>query len=267
MKYQGTLAKMHTTHASPVHYQLPVGNTLVALNPLIGKQISFSYSRQIYCIECGASTPKSFAQGLCYRCFTTSPLAEDCVLRPELCRAHEGIARNMAYAETHCLIDHFVYLAVSSGIKVGVTRHTQIPTRWIDQGATSAIKLAQTPDRYTAGLIEVELKAHLSDKTNWQRMLKNEVLQNVDLVAQKEQAYELLPEHLQEFVTDDDTVFNFEYPVLQYPRKVKSLSFDKQTEVSGVLQGIKGQYLIFENGEVINIRKHTGYEITLTTNE
>jgi hypothetical protein len=267
MNYQGTLAKMLTQHTHPVQYLLPIGLHHVHLNALLGQTITLHFSQHIYCTECGAETPKSLAHGLCYKCFTTSPLAEDCVLRPELCQAHLGIARNLDYAQTHCLIPHYVYLALSSDVKVGVTRHTQIPTRWIDQGATQAIKLAQTPDRHTAGLIEVALKQHLPDKTNWQRMLKNQQNTQANLLQQKEQAYPLIPDTLRDFVTDDDTLYTFQYPVTTYPTKITSLTFDKQPHIQATLQGIKGQYLIFADGQVLNIRKHTGYHITLQTHE
>ncbi len=268
MVYNGTLRKMRTELLDgKVNYWLRVGDEEVALNDLVGKGIRLTYMDKIICLDCGATTKKSFAQGFCYKCFVSSPLTEECVLRPELCRAHEGVARDMKYAEGHCLIDHHVYLAVSSGVKVGVTRHTQIPTRWIDQGASYAIKLATVPNRHMAGLIEVALKEHMSDKTNWQRMLKNLVLEGVDLVEEKERAYELIPMELQEFFSDDDDITAIEYPVERYPEKVKSVSFDKQKVVEGRLVGIKGQYLIFEDNSVINIRKHGGYVVEVEVEE
>ena len=158
MNYTGTLLKMKTDLQDPVIYNLPIGDDLVLMNDLIGKYIVFDWKKEIYCISCGKKTNKSFAQGHCYPCFINSPETSECILRPELCEAHNGIARDIEWAEKHCLKDHYVYLAISSGIKVGVTRSTQIPTRWIDQGAWKAIKLAKTPNRYIAGLIEVKLK-------------------------------------------------------------------------------------------------------------
>jgi len=165
----------------------------------------------------------------------------------------------MEWSQTHCLIDHYVYLAVSSGLKVGVTRHTQIPTRWIDQGAHKAVKLAKTPNRHLAGLIEVDLKQHLTDKTNWQQMLKGQVKREVDLVEEKARAAELLKHELQQYLIDDDAVTTIHYPLEPHPAKVKSLSFDKEDEYTGKLSGIKGQYLVFEDGKVFNVRKHNGY--------
>lgn len=265
MRKRGNILKMRAEQGEVVHYVLPVGDEEVAMNELIGKTIKLSYQHQINCIICGRQTNKSFAQGFCYPCFKSRPEADACILHPEKCTAHEGISRDMQWAETHCLIDHYVYLAVSSGLKVGVTRHTQIPVRWIDQGAQRAIKLAQTPNRHTAGRIEVELKQHFADKTSWQRMLKNQVATGIDLVEEKQRAWELLPEELQGYIIDDDTITELNYPVTAYPNKVKSVNFDKQATCEGRLAGIKGQYLLFEGGTVLNIRKHNGYLIEIET--
>lgn len=267
MKYQGNILKMDSQweENKVVNYTLRFGNDAVLMNDLLGKHIKLSYQSQINCISCGSVTKKSFAQGYCYKCFISVPQTEECVLRPELCRAHEGEARDMEYAKTHCLIDHYVYLANSSALKVGVTRNTQIPTRWIDQGATQAIKLAKTPNRYTAGLIEVALKDHLSDKTNWRNMLKNQIDESIDLEEEKYRIEEQLPSDLSQYFCDDDTIYELEYPVIEYPDKIKSMGFDKQAIIEGTLMGIKGQYLIFDQGRVINMRKHNGYLVELET--
>lgn len=237
------------------------------MNARIGKPISINFSGAIYCIRCGARTKTSFSQGFCYPCFTSAPEAEECVLRPELCRAHEGIARDMEYAVSHCLAPQYVYLAVSSGLKVGVTRHTQIPARWIDQGASYAMVIAQAPNRYTAGLIEVALKDIFSDKTNWQQMLKNQLPPLVDLALQRQTALEYLPVHLKQYIVGNGQAAQIQYPVLAYPSKVKALNLDKDPVAAGTLTGIKGQYLIFGDGGVLNIRKFAGYEITVEFEE
>ena len=164
MRYNGTLLKMETKLVNPIEYELPSGDELIYMNPLIGKYIALKWLKEIYCVACGRKTNKSFAQGFCYPCFLNAPETSECIFRPELCRAQDGIARDMEWAENHCLQDHIVYLAISSGIKVGVTRSGQIPTRWIDQGAWQAIKLAKTPNRYTAGLIPEILKIDLAVK-------------------------------------------------------------------------------------------------------
>ena len=263
MRYNGTLLKMETKLVNPIEYELPIGDELIYMNPLIGKYIALKWLKEIYCVACGRKTNKSFAQGFCYPCFLNAPETSECIFRPELCRAQDGVARDMEWAENHCLQDHIVYLAISSGIKVGVTRSGQIPTRWIDQGAWQAIKLAKTPNRYTAGLIEVALKEHISDRTNWQRMLKNQLIEGVDLTIAKKDMIAHLPSDLQNYISEEDNITEINYPVNEYPEKVKSLSFDKLEEITGRLWGVKGQYLIFDDGTVLNMRKHTGYMVEL----
>ena len=263
MRYNGTLLKMVTKLANPIEYELPIGDELVYMNHLIGKYITFKWLKEIYCVVCGRKTNKSFAQGFCYPCFLNAPETSECIFRPELCQAQDGIARDMDWSEAHCLQYHFVYLAISSGVKVGVTRSGQIPTRWIDQGAWQAIKLAKTPNRYTAGLIEVALKEHISDRTNWQRMLKNQLIEEVNLTVTKKEMIAHLPSDLQNYISEENDITEINYPVNVYPEKVKSLSFDKLEEITGRLWGVKGQYLIFDDGTVLNMRKHTGYMVDL----
>jgi hypothetical protein len=262
--HTGLLIKMRTQHVEMVEYFLPFDGEEIKMNDLIGKKITMEHSGEIYCIKCGRKTKTSFAQGYCYPCFKTAPETEECVLRPELCRAHEGIARDMVFAQQHCLIEHVVYMAVSSHVKVGVTRNTQIPARWIDQGASYAIELARTPNRHTAGLMEVALKNHLPDKTNWRKMLMGEVLRGFNLQEQKHKLSSSIPSELKQYITPSDKITAINYPVNIYPTKVASLNLDKQPLVQGLLAGIKGQYLIFESGQVINIRKYSGYKVTLS---
>jgi Protein of unknown function (DUF2797) len=258
MAYKGIISKMITELANPVQYKLPIGGEKVDMNSLLGSNISLTWLNEIHCLHCGKKIKKSFAQGYCYPCFISIPETEDCVLRPELCRAHEGVARDMDWATEHCLQEHYVYLALSSEIKVGVTRKSQIPTRWIDQGAYKIIKLAKTPNRYWAGLIEVELKKHLTDKTNWRNMLLNKVLTNISLIEEKKRIATLLPPVLVEYVDNDDVVIEPCYPIVSMPYKITSCDLEKEP-VRGKLNGIKGQYLIFDEGKVINIRKYGGY--------
>ncbi len=259
----GNLRKMQARLGDVTRYTLVLDGTPIDMNARIGETITLSFDGTINCIACNRLTKKSFGQGFCYPCFRSAPEASECIIRPELCRAHEGEARDMAWAEEHCLVEQIVYLARSSAVKVGITRASQLPTRWIDQGATDAIVFARVPNRYTAGVVEVALKEHLTDRTNWQRMLKNEVV-DADLVATKASLIGELDADLQQFVDAYDTVCSIEYPVSQYPDKVKSIGFDKQAEIEGCLAGIKGQYLIFDDNRVLNIRKHNGYRITLT---
>lgn len=264
MQYEGNILKMKTQLAEPVNYQLPVGDQLVAMNKLIGGNIRMQFDGRINCVSCGKQTKTSFGQGFCYNCLQTAPEASESIMRPELSKSHFGMARDMEWAEKHDLIDHYVYLAVSSELKVGVTRNHQVPTRWIDQGASFAIKVAKTPNRHISGVIEVFLKNHFTDKTNWRAMLKNELLQDFDLLAEKNKIIGLLPAELQKYAEPDNEVTTIHYPVEKYPGKINSVGFDKQPVIEGTLTGIKGQYLILDENNVLNIRKHNGYYITLT---
>jgi len=234
------------------------------MNDLIGKELTLSFDGTINCVSCGRKTRSSFAQGYCFPCFQTLPETDDCILRPEMCRAHEGISRDMEWSEQHCLQDHYVYLALSSAVKVGITRDTQIPTRWIDQGAWKAIRLAKVPNRNTAGRLEVALKKHLSDKTNWRHMLANNIAREIDLLKEKERIIQLIPSAFKDFISPENEITELAFPVNQYPEKVKSIGFDKVPEYKGQLIGIKGQYLLFADDTVINIRKHGGYKINLS---
>ena len=255
---------MQTRLENGVHYTLMLDDTPIDMNARIGQTVELSFDGTINCIVCGRVTKKSFGQGFCFPCFRDAPEASECIIRPELCRAHEGEARDMAWAEKHCLCEQIVYLARSSAVKVGITRASQLPTRWVDQGASDAIVFARVPNRYTAGLVEVAMKEHLTDRTNWQRMLKNEVI-NADLVATKASLTDTLDADLRQYVDADDTVCSIDYPVDRYPEKVKSVGFDRQAEIEGRLAGIKGQYLIFDDNRVLNIRKHNGYRVTITS--
>ena len=254
---------METRLDDVARYTLMLGDASIDMNAKIGQDIKLSFDGTINCIACDRVTKKSFGGGFCYPCFRSAPESSECIIRPELCRAHEGEARDMAWAEKHCLTEQIVYLARSSAIKVGITRASQMPTRWIDQGATDAIVFARVPNRYTAGVVEVAMKEHLTDRTNWQRMLKNEVI-DADLAETKASLIDTLDADLRQYVDSDDTVCSINYPVTQYPEKVKSVGFDKIPEIEGRLAGIKGQYLIFDDNRVLNIRKHTGYRVTVT---
>lgn len=258
---------MRSEYADPVHYFLPLSEVELPMNEVIGKMISMKFAGQINCIACGKKTKTSFGQGFCYNCLQTAPEASETVMRPELSKAHFGIARDMDWARQHDLIDHFVYLAVSGDLKVGVTRHHQVPTRWIDQGATEAIILAKTPNRHISGVIEVYLKNFFSDKTAWQAMLKNKSDQQYNLQEEKLNAYRLLPAELQQYLFPDDQIWKINYPCVVFPEKITSVSFDKDPVISGILAGIKGQYLIFSDGRVLNIRKHSGYWLEINVSD
>ncbi len=267
----GQLRKMHTRLVSPVAYQLPLGDRLVELNAHLGQPIKLTFTGEINCLHCGRKTKKSFSQGYCYPCFTRLPQCDSCIVKPEKCHFHEGTCRDPAWGERHCFQPHVVYLANSSGVKVGITRGEQVPTRWIDQGAVQALPILEVDNRLHSGLIEQIIAAHVSDKTNWRTMLKGQI-EPIDLVAERDRLLALCALQLdalrEQYGQDairalDAEVVNIEYPVLEYPTKVATHNFDKNPEVAGVLLGIKGQYLILDSG-VINIRKFAAYNVQLS---
>lgn len=262
--YEGHLRKMQTTDYSPVQYKLQLADKLIDMNALVGQTVTLEYLNLINCKECGRKTTKSFAQGFCYPCFKDAPQNSPCIIHPELCEGHLGKGRDPEWEQAHHVQPHVVYLAVSSHLKVGVTRATQIPIRWVDQGAWKAVILAETPNRYLAGKIEVALKEYMSDKTSWQKMLKNEVKNDVDLLESRSLAAKYLEEDLQQYISTENKLWEIQYPVLRYPQKVKSINLEKTPKIELDLEGIKGQYLIFKGGAVINIRKYTGYKVRLS---
>lgn len=264
MQITGNLLKMKTELAEPVQYSLRLNEEKVPLNEWLGKHITLKYEHQINCVNCGRKTAKSFAQGFCFPCFKDSPENAECIIRPELCKGHLGEGRDITWEQEHHVQPHIVYLALSSGVKVGVTRSTQMPTRWIDQGASKAMILAETPNRYYAGMIEVAMKSFLTDKTNWQKMLKGE-MSSESLMEVKDILREKFTEELVSYFSPQDHLTEIKYPVIKHPAKVTSVSFDKFPEITGTLFGIKGQYLIFDDGRVINIRNHSGYLVTFSS--
>ena len=262
MTYQGVLTKMQTEIGTPIQYYLVFEDSFLSMNQLLNKEIEINCTG-FQCLNC-SKKKKIYRQGFCYDCFYSSPAVGDWIMRPELSTAHLGIAdRDLAYEEKVQLQPHIVYLALSTEIKVGVTRKTQVPTRWIDQGATRAIAIVEVPNRYLAGITEVALKNHYTDKTNWRKMLQDTEIA-FDLIAEKAKVESLLPIQVQEyFVTKSDDLFELNYPVVNYPAKIASLNLDKTPTFSGKLVGIKGQYLIFEDGTVFNVRGSEGYVVTI----
>ena len=248
MTYQGVLSKMQTEFGNPIQYYLVFEDSFLNMNQLLNKNIEIHFLGY-QCLNCGKKK-KIFRQGFCYDCFYLSPAVGDWIMRPELSTAHLGIAdRDLVYEEKVQLQPHIVYLALSSEVKVGVTRKTQMTTRWIDQGATSAISIVEVPNRYLAGITEVALKNHYADKTNWRKMLTN-AIGEIDLTAERLKVESLLPNEARDyFSAQSNDLHDLNYPVIAYPSKVNSLSLEKTPHFTGKLTGIKGQYLIFDCAE------------------
>lgn len=262
MTYEGVLTKMQTEFGNPIQYYLVFENSFLNVNQLLDKKIQINFLGY-QCLNCGKKK-KIYRQGFCYDCFYASPAVGDWIMRPELSTAHLGVAdRDLDYESKVQLQPHIVYLALSSEVKVGVTRKTQMPTRWIDQGAEKALAIVEVPNRYLAGITEVKLKNHFADKTNWRKMLTNAVLID-DLLQHKYKIENLLPDEVKEFFTlDPSDIYELNYPVLSYPKKVSSLNLEKTPSFEGKLIGIKGQYLIFEDGTVFNVRSFEGFSVAI----
>lgn len=262
MQYDGVLTKMQTEIGNPIQYYLVFENSFINMNQLLNKQISVNFVGY-QCLNC-AKKKKIFRQGFCYDCFYSSASVGDWIMRPELSTAHLGIEdRDLSYETAVQLKPHVVYLAMASDVKVGVTRKSQIPTRWIDQGACEAVSVIEVPNRYLAGITEVALKSYYVDKTNWRKMLQNEIL-SLDLLAEKTRVYDYLPEEVKPYFNaelDEHLILN--YPVLEHPKKVSGLNLDKTVSFSGKLIGIRGQYLIFHDGTVFNVRSFEGYSVSI----
>jgi hypothetical protein len=271
LEQSGHLLKMETTLSEngTVQYQLPLDECRIPLNQYIGQFIRIKFLGDIHCIGCGRRSKKSFSQGYCYRCFTTLPQCDTCIMSPEKCHYHAGTCRDAEWGDTYCFTDHFVYLSNTSGVKVGITRGNQLPTRWIDQGATQGLPIFRVKNRRQAGLLEDRLRQHIADRTQWQRMLKGNN-ESLDLPTIRDELVETCRIEIaklaqeyglggMQFLDKLDPV-EIGFPVSQFPEKVKRLNLDKQPLIEGVLQGIKGQYLILDSG-VINIRKYTAYNV------
>jgi hypothetical protein len=275
--HQGNIRKMrvNTNDNNQVQYQLPVGEQLIDMNALIGESIHVIYSGEIHCIHCLVKTKKSFNQGYCYRCLMRLAQCDTCIIKPELCHYDAGTCREPEWGEANCLSDHFVYLANTGTVKVGITRHVTegVSSRWIDQGATQAIAVMRVQNRLTSGLVETAFKEHIADKTNWRTMLKRQP-ESVDLQSLKESLLEEVEGDLDEITEEygfqaidivDTPAIDIHYPIEQYPEKISSINLDKDGGFEGVLQGIKGQYLMLDNNRVINMRKYAGYHLVVET--
>ena len=271
---RGALSKMSAQLGDPVvQYAFRLGEGQVAVNPLLGRRIRLEFLGAIHCSHCGRKTGKSFAQGYCYPCFTKLAQCDSCIMSPERCHYEAGTCREPAWGESFCMTDHVVYLANSSGIKVGITRATQVPTRWIDQGARQALPIMRVATRQQSGLVEDLLRSRVADRTNWRALLKGEA-EALDLPAVREAIFEACDAGIQGLQQrfglqsvqklEDVEPLEIRYPVEAYPTKVVSLDLDKTPVVEGTLRGIKGQYLILDTG-VINIRKFTAYQVVASS--
>jgi len=264
MFYQGVLRKMQTEFAEPIQYYLIFENDFLNMNQILGKSLSMEFVAY-QCLNCGLNKP-IYRQGYCKSCFFDVPQAADWIMKPELSTAHlDKEDRDLEFEKKVQLQPHIVYLANSSNVKVGVTRKTQVPTRWIDQGAHEAIEIVEAPNRYLAGITEVALKDHVADKTNWRKMLKNDV-DDENLIEWRERLKIYIPEEAKDYLITSNSETNLQFPITKYPEKPKSLNIKKDKGYAGKLAGIKGQYLIFEDDTVFNVRANEGLVVKLQLN-
>lgn len=261
MEYTGVLKKMVTENLDTVQYYLEMQSDFLNINQLLNKNVALSFITY-ECLNCHLEK-EIYRQGFCKKCFFETPTAGNWIMRPELSKAHLNQEdRDLEYEKRVQLQPHIVYLANSSNVKVGVTRKTQVPTRWIDQGAHEAIEIVEVPNRYLAGITEVALKEHVADKTNWRKMLKNDI-EDEDLTKWQERLRAFVPDEAKEYFIENnkETIINF--PVEKHPEKPKSLNLVKEQSYRGKLTGIKGQYLIFEDETVFNIRANEGLVVKI----
>ncbi len=272
MTMQGHLRKLAVSHETPVAYRLRLDAAERPLNELIGMRIGFAHTGAIHCVACGRKTSKSFNQGYCFPCARGLARCDICIVRPERCHFHEGTCREPDWGQANCMRGHIVYLANSSGLKVGITRESQVPTRWIDQGAREALPILRVASRRLAGLVEVALASHVSDKTDWRRMLRGDPEPRVlarrrdELLATASDTLDELRERHGDDAIErlpDAECVEIEYPVSEYPEKIRALNLDRTPTLEGTLLGIKGQYLILDAG-VLNVRKYAGYEVAFS---
>jgi len=269
---RGSLSKMSVQLQAPVvQYSFRLGDSLVPVNPMIGKTLRLEYLGAIHCSHCGKRTKTSYSQGYCYPCMTKLAQCDLCIMAPERCHYDAGTCREPSWGEQFCMTDHVVYLANSSGVKVGITRATQLPTRWLDQGAIQALPIMRVSTRQQSGLVEDVLRSQVPDRTNWRNLLKGDA-EVLDLAAIREQIFDACANGIRTLherfglqaiqPLPDAEVVEIRYPVEAYPKKIVSLNLDKTPVIEGTLLGIKGQYLIFDTG-VINIRKYTAYQLAV----
>lgn len=244
-------------------YSLKLEDEELSLNPMVGDYIRIRFLGKLACVNCGKDIRKTFAQGFCYTCFRSIPQADLCLVRPEICHFHKGTCRDPEWGKKNCFINHTVYLANSSGLKVGITRSQNEQTRWLDQGAIQAIAIARVSKRIQAGIMEAEIRKHVSDRTNWRLLLRQDT-EPLDLCAKRDELLSYLPDDLVYDGLSEETLQIFHYPVIAYPKKIQTFDFLKEPIIEGDLMGIKGQYLIFEKG-VLNVRKFTGYSVEFSS--
>jgi len=261
LKLIGQLLELTHQVYQPIQYSLQIGEEKVSLNEAIGRNVKIAFKNEIHCIHCGRKIKKTYNNGSCYPCFIKLPQNDLCIVKPSLCHYAEGTCRDPEFGDHQCNIPHYVYLALSSDVKIGLTRTPNAMKRWVDQGAVQSIPIAELPTRKMAGDLELFLTQHLPDKTNWRKMLKGDI-EEKDILQIREEVRNLIPEEYQQYLLDIEEINEFIYPIQEKVTNITSVNLDKQPIFEGKLIGMKGQYLLFDAG-VLNVKKYAGYHIEI----
>ena len=263
MYKKGVIQKMKNIYLNPIKYFFNLGKNYLYMNSIIGKNIHIIFL--FYeCLNCNKNT-KIYRQGYCKKCFFSLPQTNENILKPELSTAHINIEkRDLKWEKKFEIQPHIVYLSITGNLKIGVTRESNIFNRWIDQGSSLSIKICRTPNRYLAGKIELFFKKKISDRTRYKSMLKNNI-PKLNLLKIKYYIEKIIPKKYKKyFLFNENYIYSFFYPFYKKFDKIKILKLNKLKEFKKQLVGIKGQYLIFENGYAINIMTHSGFYILLS---
>lgn len=261
---EGQMRGLEVTYktSDPVRYEWQLGETSVVVNDLIGENLHIHFTGLKTCIACGRVVKKLFQNGYCFPCVRTLAECDLCIVKPQDCHFRNGTCRDDNFGLSHCMIPHYVYIAWSSGYKVGLTRKGRQLKRWMDQGATEAVVIAETPTRRAAGELEVAIAQRMNDKTDWRKMLKEENEPDRGILDVREEAIAHLPDSFSHYIFSEPQ----QVTRIVYPRqpdtivKLKSLNLDKQPDITGEVKGIKGQYILFEDG-VFNVKKFSGFHV------
>jgi hypothetical protein len=260
---KGYIKNIHYINTNPIKYYLELNNNFLFLNTLMNKKI-FIYYIHNRCIKCKKKN-SIYKNGYCYTCFLNHPKNYIGIIKPERCTSHLNIEnKNIFFEKQIELQNHIVYLSITSQIKIGVTREKTFYHRMIEQGASKAIQIAKTPNRYYAGSIEVHMKKYIPDKTNYKIMLTKNNEEIYDLINYKFYLKNKFSKKLINFFLEHkNNIYHFFYPIIKYPITIKNINLYNENLLNKRLIGLKGNYLIFDNGVVLNIKNHIGYYVNI----
>lgn len=260
----GHLRELRQKFTDPIQYDIVAGDSSQSLNELIGAELTIRFTGTKCCIACGRKVNKLFQNGYCFPCVRALAECDLCIVKPHECHFANGTCRDPSFGLHQCMIPHFVYIAWSSGYKVGLTRKGRQFKRWMDQGATEAMVIAEVPTRRTAGELEVEIAQFMNDKTDWRKMLRGDSRPERAIEDVFRDVVERINPTFSDYIlSGPQEVKRFQYPRLKgLEVNLKSMNLDKQPIITDTLKGIKGQYLLFDTG-VLNVRKFSGYHVEL----